>query len=379
MAAIETGRQVLVAGGGIAGFGMARALTAHGLTCTVAESSPAPAPAGLAMNLPANAARALDALGLDGAVVRAGRPIRRREYRSQRGRLLFAVDEEAFWGDVGTSVCIRRESLLGLLRDGLDERQVRWGTRVAAVVPDGDVVTIRTEGEAADEETYDYVVGADGIHSNVRRAVTGDALLEPATMGAAGWRFLAPNPALTCWTAWTGKHGTILLIPLSDDLVYGFASTTHGGPAAADPEWLTTTFASFPEPVAVTVAHAATSVDQLYHSRVDEVRADRWSSGHVTVIGDAAHAMAPVWAQGAALALEDGLVLAELLATTRDWSQVGTAFEQRRRSRVAHVRAATERLAHVAQLPLWVRDVVAPTIGPRTYRAAYELLRDHLP
>jgi 2-polyprenyl-6-methoxyphenol hydroxylase-like FAD-dependent oxidoreductase len=82
-----------------------------------------------------------------------------------------------------------------------------------------------------------------------------------------------------------------------------------------------------------------------------------------------------VWAQGAALALEDALVLAELLATHEDWSQVGSAYERQRRPRVTHVQAMTDRLSRAAALPTWLRDAILPFVGPRSYRETYRPLR----
>jgi 2-polyprenyl-6-methoxyphenol hydroxylase-like FAD-dependent oxidoreductase len=93
------------------------------------------------------------------------------------------------------------------------------------------------------------------------------------------------------------------------------------------------------------------------------------------VVGDAGHATGPVWAQGAAMALEDALVLADLLSGSRDWSQVGRAFELARRPRVDHVRAATDAMSRLARLPGWVRDLTASALGPRAYRHAYDPLR----
>ena len=95
----------------------------------------------------------------------------------------------------------------------------------------------------------------------------------------------------------------------------------------------------------------------------------------MVLVGDAAHATAPVWAQGAALALEDAIVLAELLATRDDWSGVGADFERLRRPRVDHVQAATDRMSRLAALPSRLRDLVAPVLGPRTYRDAFAPLR----
>ena len=95
------------------------------------------------------------------------------------------------------------------------------------------------------------------------------------------------------------------------------------------------------------------------------------------LIGDAAHATGPVWAQGAAMAMEDALTLAELLGRTPadEWGEVGAEFERIRRPRVEHVQAATDRMSRLAALPGWVRDVTAPLLGPRAYREAYGPLR----
>ena len=93
--------RLLVVGGGIAGFGLARALSLRGVSSTLVERLPTPPVSGLGLNLPGNAVRALAALGLADEVVDRGMRIRRREYRNKAGRLLFAVDEKAFWGGWG--------------------------------------------------------------------------------------------------------------------------------------------------------------------------------------------------------------------------------------------------------------------------------------
>jgi 2-polyprenyl-6-methoxyphenol hydroxylase-like FAD-dependent oxidoreductase len=367
-----TGR-LLVVGGGIAGFGLLRALSLHGVSCTLVERLPAPPGSGLGLNLPGNAVRALAALGLAEEVVDRGMRIRRREYRNKAGRLLFAMGEEAFWEAVGPSVCVRRGDLLDIVRASIPQVTTRWDTPVAGaeLVDEG----VRVQLESGPTETYDFVVGADGVHSAVRRAVLPGDGLRRSLMTAASWRFTAPNPGVDCWTVWSAARGTFLLIPVDDDHVYGYASTTRGGAAGDDPQWLETTFAGFPEPVAATVAAVLDDRDQLYYSPVEEVRCERWNRGRLVLIGDAAHATGPVWAQGAAMALEDCLVLAGLLAARDDWMDVGAEFERLRRLRVAHIQAATDRMSRLAGLPGWLRDLVAPVLGPRAYRHAYGPLR----
>lgn len=356
---------VLVVGGGIAGLALARSLRRWNVPVTVAERS-ADDSGGLAVNLPGNAIAAFAALGLAEELQKIGRPTQRREYRTRRDRLLFTVDEDAFWGPEARPRCVRRSDLLALLAEGLDTT-VRRPLDVAAVRPQPDGVEVDFAGGT--REHYGFVVGADGVRSTVRATGTRASLLS-----AASWRFMAPNPGVDCWTVWSGRGGAILLIPVDDSQVYGYASATGGGPVSADASWLHTTFANYP----ATVRRVLDTLTDLYHSPVEEVRTTNWSAGRCVLIGDAAHAAAPVWAQGAALAVEDGLVLAELLATV-PWDEAGATYTDLRRDRIAHVRAATDRFNRAAALPPWLRDLIVPALGPRTYRDTYSRLRHPFP
>jgi 2-polyprenyl-6-methoxyphenol hydroxylase-like FAD-dependent oxidoreductase len=365
---------VLVVGGGIAGLALARALRRRDVPVTVAERGADDG--GLAINLPGNAVAAFAALGLADGLAKLGRPTERREYRSMRDRLLFSVDEDAYWGPEARPRCVRRCDLLALLADGLDV-PVRRPLPVTVVrpVPGGADVDFGDDTR----RRYGFVAGADGVRSVVRATAISDsgsgaAVTRPALLSAASWRFMAPNPGVDCWTVWSGPGGALLLIPVDDHEVYGYASATTGGPVSADESWLRTTFKDYPAPVRAVLD----GMSDLYHSPIEEVRTSSWSNGRCVVIGDAAHATAPVWAQGAALAVEDALTLAELLATT-DWDDAGAHYERLRRDRVAHVQAATDRFSRAAALPSWLRHLILPAIGPRTYRDTYDVLRHPFP
>ncbi len=309
---------VLVIGGGIAGLGLARALTQRGVPYTVIERLPGPAEAGLGLNLPGNAIRALAALGVAEEVVSAGVQVRRREYRTQSGRLLFEVDEEAFWGDVGVSVCVRRAALVEIFQAAVPPSSIRWGCTVEHAQPADHFVQVRLGSGAV--EDHAYVVGADGVSSRVRPVIAGENGIRPSAMTTSSWRFVVPNPGVDCWTVWSGRSGTVLLIPVNEHHVYGYASNTRGAGAGEDLDWLASTFTAFPPPVRDAIGAALDDRRQLHFSPVMEVHVDRWSQPRMTLIGDAAHAIGPVWAQGAALALEDALVLTELLSEYSDWA-----------------------------------------------------------
>ncbi|MFE1597339.1 FAD-dependent monooxygenase [Methylobacterium sp. ID0610] len=365
--------RVLIAGGGVAGLAVARALARRGIPALTLERRDGPADAGLAINLPGNAIRALVGLGLAEALRETGVPVRRREYRTDRDRLLFAVDEAAFWGPDAAPRCLRRSDLLRLLGDGLPAGAVRPDRGVADVRPSERGVAVGlTDGTT---EAGTLLVGADGVHSTVRRRVFGEEAPRSALLARASWRFMTPNPGVDCWTLWAGPRGMVLLIPVDGGEAYGWVAAS--GPAADTPELaaVQAAFETFPARIREMLARVLSRPEAIYHSPLEEVRLPRWSRDRVLLVGDAAHATAPVWAQGAALALEDALVLAELLATRTDRSRIGADYEQARRPRVAHVQAMTDRLSRTARLPTWLRSAVLPVLGPRSYRATYGPLR----
>ncbi|KQO74233.1 FAD-dependent monooxygenase [Methylobacterium sp. Leaf88] len=366
--------RVLVAGGGIAGLAAARALHRRGVPVLALERRTAPEDGGLAINLPGNAVQALGQLGLGDALERVGSPVRRREYRTHRGQLLFAVDEAAFWGEAACPRCLRRTDLQRILGQDLPPEAIRRGGTIRAVRATASGVSVDL-GEGGVEQGG-LLVGADGVHSTVRRSMFGEQATRAAVLGQASWRFMAPNPGIDAWTLWAGAGGLFLLIPVDTDAVYGWVSISRTGAGERDLAKVRRVFAPFPRLVQDTLDRVLVHPDAIHHSPLEEVRIARWTQGRVLLAGDAAHATAPVWAQGAALALEDALVLADLLAREADWNTVGLAYEARRRPRVAHVQAMTDRLSRTAALPDWARNRLLPVIGPRSYRAAYAPLRE---
>ena len=365
---------VLVVGAGVAGRSVARALALHGLGCTVVERRVGPTGRGMGINLPGNATRALAELGAADHVVAHGEPVRRRAYHNAAGRLLFSTDDEEFWRDVGPPLCVRRGHLLEALSLPSEGVVLETGTATSAE-PSSDG-GVELEFDDGRRRRFDFVIGADGVHSALRGAVVpGEP--RPSLMTGSSWRFVVDNPGIDCWTAWSGRTGTVLLIPVERDLVYGYAASTRGEPTDADPAWLSRTFAGFPRPVVDVIDRVVAGEGDARHDRVAEVHVKRWHRDRLVLIGDAAHATGPVWAQGAAMAMEDALTLAELLGRTPAdaWGEVGAEFERIRRPRVEHVQAATDRMSRLAALPGWVRDVTAPLLGPRAYREAYGPLR----
>jgi 2-polyprenyl-6-methoxyphenol hydroxylase-like FAD-dependent oxidoreductase len=223
---------------------------------------------------------------------------------------------------------------------------------------------------------YDLVVGADGIHSAVRR-LTFEPPAVPRPVGQVGWRFLAPLPlTVTTWSVMLGRRSTFLTIPIGGDCAYCYcdvvSTSVHDTLERAPRERLNELFAEFAEPAA-TLLDAATD---MHVSTIEEVALDRWTRERVVLIGDAAHATSPNMAQGAAMALEDALVLTDCLQKISAIPDVIAAFEARRRPRTEWVRAQTHRRDHTRYLPPAIRDNVLRVLGRRIFHANYRPLLD---
>lgn len=366
-------QEVIVVGAGIAGLALTRELVRRSVQVVALERYPEVSDAGLAINLPGNAIAALRRLGIDD-VRRSGLPVNRREYRTSSGRLLFEVDEARFWGDENTPQCMRRSDLASMLLEGIPQRAIRWQCAVASVSASERLVALKTlHGE---ELTAEYLVGADGVHSTVRKMCFPAIETSLALLSEASCRFLAPNPGIDCWTAWMGEHAIVLLIPVGPNEVYCWATLSNATGSTSNHGNLLSHIQNFAREPREVVEAAFQSPENVLKSPLAEVRMSSWSCGRTILIGDAAHATAPIWAQGAAMALEDGLILAELLATPNNPLKLGDEFTHLRLKRLRHVQTMTDRASKITRLPMGLRNILMRYAGRRSYMDMYTPLRN---
>ncbi|MFI8006949.1 FAD-dependent monooxygenase [Streptomyces sp. NPDC086010] len=354
--------RILIAGAGISGMALAKALLDRGFPADVVERRAEPAQAlGAGIYLPANAVRALRAIGVGDEVAGLAAPVARQRLLDHRGRPLTEFEVTRIWGDVGPCLAITRAELHQVLSRAVDGAIVRHDTAVTGVGHDGTVTFADGTTRA-----YDLVVGADGVGSAVRRSRFGGP--EPRFLGQVCWRFIADDttiPGITDWTARLGDRGrTFLTVQLGDGRVYCYADINSAAATAPAGDWRTL-FADFGGPVPRLLEQGADAHFAVLRESDNTV----WTHPGVALIGDAAHTFSPSMAQGGAMAIEDAVVLADSLATTQDVSAALAAFQARRGERVAWVVSQNHRRDKARNLPTFLRDFTLRRAGERMFKA----------
>jgi FAD-dependent urate hydroxylase len=368
--------RVLVVGAGIAGLGAARALRQRGIVADVVERESALTHIGTGIYLPGNATRALRGLGLNSAVADRGSLIRRQLVCDHRGRLLADIDLASLWGEVGPCIALHRADLNDVLASHGDPVPARMGLAVRRLIQHTDAVTVEFGDASADR--YDLVLGADGIHSTVRQLAVGTCAVRP--VGQLAWRFVTEcPPEVTTWTVLLGRDVTFLAVPIGGGQVYCYCDTPSAGTSRLHADdakrRLAELLTGFAPPVPAILD--GFGPDGVVHvAPIEEVTLDRWSRGSVLLLGDAAHATSPNMAEGAALALEDGLVLAECLATGHGIAETAAVFEARRRPRTQWVLDQTHHRDRTRNLPPILRNAVLRRRGRQIFHAGYRPLLD---
>jgi FAD-dependent urate hydroxylase len=176
-----------------------------------------------------------------------------------------------------------------------------------------------------------------------------------------------------------GRGTAFLTLPVDGDRVYCYCDVVsprdHDTPALGPPQRLSELFSEFADPAA-TLLDALDAAADIHVSTIEEVALDRWAQERVVLIGDAAHATSPNMAQGAAMALEDALVLTDCVSRIAAIPDALAAFQARRRPRTDWVRAQTHRRDHTRYLPPAIRDNVLRFLGRRIFHANYRPLLD---
>jgi 2-polyprenyl-6-methoxyphenol hydroxylase-like FAD-dependent oxidoreductase len=334
--------KVLIAGGGIAGPAAAIALAKAGISAEIFEAYPEGTEGnGAFLTLSANGQDALRAVGADQSMLGASFPATRLRLFNPDGALLA---DAPLGHDHPCPRSITRAALSGLLRAKAADHgvPVHFGKRVTAADMGQDGTVTATFGDGT-RATGDLLIGADGIHSPVR------TLIDPAApaprdtgltiaCGYAGIRPPAPAGSSEGYSMFYGSRAFFGCAVGPDERTWWFARIP-GLPAtdssSSDADRVAAAFDRDGTPAARLIR--ATPGPLTVTRARDLAHLPTWSNGAMIVIGDAAHAASPATTQGASLAIEDGIVLAQCLRDIPGQAAALATYEHLRRSRVERV------------------------------------------
>ena len=339
MAAISN---ALVIGGGIGGLTAAIALRQHGIAVDLIEIKPDLGVYGVGIIQPNNTLRALDRIGLAQRCVELGAPYPGWRIHDAAGNFLFAAPAtDSAAPGMPPINGITRPLLHTILTEGAREAgtDIRLGTHVLSSEDCGDHVRVRfSDGAAA---AYDIVIGSDGVYSETRRRLFGDAV-RPRYSGQSVWRYNLARPKRVEWgELYFGPDSKVGLVPLAPDLMYMFLVTAepegNRHPEAALATMMRERLGAYTGFVAE-LAEQITDPGAVVLKPLENVLLPApWMKGRTIIIGDAAHATTPHLAQGAAMAIEDAVLLGELLGRDAPLDTVLDEFMRRRFDRARFV------------------------------------------
>ncbi|MFJ6124085.1 FAD-dependent monooxygenase [Streptomyces griseoviridis] len=367
-------RKALVIGAGIGGLTCAVALRRQGIDVEVYERATELRAAGSGLSVMSNAVTALAGLGIDLGLGKRGQAVESFRILDRRGRRIRDLPfAEACERAGAPSFCLSRSDLQGALLVEAADCPIRLGAAAVGFETGDAGVTVRfRDGSSA---RGDVLIGADGFHSAVRRALVGPEQAQDSgyliQLGIVPFR----HPLLTTGAVrhYWGAGQRFGLIDIGHGRCYWWAATTTApatttspattpatatapGPAdAADParvkETLVRAYADWAREVPA-VIEATPPADILTVPSHDRAFLERWGEGPVTLLGDAAHPMLTTLAQGAGTAIEDAVVLARALAgpaAADDPAGALRRYEDLRRDRTRAMVAESRRMSDLTQ------------------------------
>lgn len=315
--------KILISGAGIAGPTLAYWLKRHGMAPVLLEHAPALRSGGYVIDFWGRGYDIAEKMGLLPGLSAAGYRMQELRIVDRRGARVAAFGTRVFAELTGGRyISVGRSDLARLIFDQVrDTCETLFGDTIVKLTPDaGGVDVVLAHGG---ERRFDLVVGADGLHSNVRRLAFGpqERCETDLGYGVAAFETTGYRPRDEGVYVLHGAPGRqIARFALHQDrtlFLFIFAGRSDPAPGlAAQKTLLKEKFADVgwecPR-----ILEALEACEDLYFDRVSQIRLDRWSRGRLVLVGDAASCISLVGGQGSALAMTQAYVLAGELATAR--------------------------------------------------------------
>ena len=333
-------KKIMIIGGGIGGLCTAIALQQYGFEVKVYEKVRKLGEVGAGLTLWSNAIKVLRTLGVADAVIHAGSKLKRSQIRADNGETLFdarADEMEAKYGE--PVVAIHRADLHEILINALKPETLHLNMTCSHFAQDDEKVTVYFEN--GETETADLLIGADGIHSVVRKQMFPEIQLRYS--GYTAWRGVVETEneaALGLTSESWGSGARFGIVRVDKKRIYWFATHNQALGEKATGEQkkskLLNIFNQWHQPIDHLLD--STPADSILQNDICDIQPFAlWTQGRVTLLGDAAHPTTPNMGQGACMAIESAYVLARSLKEDADHRSALRRYEGERHERTAWI------------------------------------------
>jgi 2-polyprenyl-6-methoxyphenol hydroxylase-like FAD-dependent oxidoreductase len=347
--------KLIIAGAGIGGLTLAIALQRKGIDVTIVEQAPALRPLGAGLVLAANAVKALTEIGIEQEVLKAGKALKRLVIKDRRGQVLTSTDSEQISRRYGATdnFAIHRAELHDVLLKHLQPGSIQLAKQCVDFKQNAEGISLYFQDGSI--INTDYVIACDGIHSIFRRKLIPQSEIRYA--GYTCWRAVVDNPPPGINVEETsetwGQGARFGIVPLASGKLYWFACLNAAASSAVmrnyTVEDLLSRFGHFHDPVPSLIKN--TRNDQLIWGDIIDLKPlTQFAFDNIAIMGDAAHATTPNMGQGACMAIEDAVVLSNLLGRHSNVQDAFRKFEWMRLPRTQKIVKGSWQLGRVAQL-----------------------------
>lgn len=322
-----------IIGAGIGGLTAAIAFQKKGFTVRIFEQAKFLTPAGAGIILASNAMQVFKHLNLNTDIQLAGQTISSMNITKPNLRRLSRVSLADFENTYKVkNTAIHRGDLQMILLNKIDKKHIFLGHTLKSIMPlENGQKLIFENGE---EILSNILIGADGIHSTVRKSVVSKAKIRWANQVC--WRgivnYSLPDQYHNQLNEAWGKGSRFGIVPLPDNRVYWYALKTLKKGVVLNVSDINTYFSEY-APLINNIIHETKDTSIHEAEITDLLPLDNWFNHQICLIGDAAHAMTPNMGQGACQAIEDAYILAECLHK-HPTKQAFETYQKRRQSKV---------------------------------------------
>jgi 2-polyprenyl-6-methoxyphenol hydroxylase-like FAD-dependent oxidoreductase len=339
--------RVLIVGAGIAGLTLAGLLRQRGIAADIVERAPDIERAGYVLGLYPLGSRILYGLGVHRSFVARSEPLETYTVAGGNGRVIKSFDFQPLNEKFGEVRMLARGELLRLLARAAGDCRIRMGVTATDIVPHEERIQVATSD--GNESDYDLVVGADGIHSQIREFVSpATETFDSKWACEAFWLEHAAIADRSVFEQWgSGRFAGFYPAPGKVGVIAAAPGRVLGRSAApGERRRLQRAFRRMKGPARDALISAG-DAPEAFHWKLEDRRARDWVKGRVALIGDAACAFLPTAGIGASMAMESAAVLADELsrAGAAEIPNALANYERRRRKRVEAAQEDSRKLA----------------------------------